>query len=66
MHKDTPNRRSIEKESFAPQPKVYAIPENFLTIRPEDPPGVKKQKRLAALDSTPLENLPEDLKPKRE
>ena len=33
--------------------------------REEDAPGLKKLKRLAALDSTQLENLPEDLKPGR-
>ena len=45
--------------------KICAIPEDFLTIRPVDSPGIKKLKKLAALDSTQLENLPEDLKPKK-
>ena len=65
-HKDIPNQRSVKKESAAtPQQKVYAVPEDFLTIREEDAPGIKKLKRLSALDSTQLENLPEDLKPKK-
>ena len=66
MHKDSPNQRSVKKESAtAPKTKIYAIPEDFLTIRPDDSPGLKKLKKLAALDSTQLENLPEDLKPQR-
>ena len=66
MHKDIPNQRSIKKKSAAtPQSKVYAAPTDFLTIREEDAPGIKKLKRLASLDSTQLENLPEDLKPKK-
>lgn len=67
MHKEIPNQRSVKKESAsAPQPKVYAVPEDFLTIHPDDSPGIKRLKRLASLDSTQLENLPEDLKPKRQ
>ena len=63
MHKDIPNQRSVKKESAAaPQQKVYTVPEDFLTIREEDAPGIKKLKRLSALDSTQLENLPDDLK----
>ena len=66
MHKDVPNQRSVKKESAAtPQSKIYAVPEDFLTIHPDDSPGLKRLKKLAALDSTQLENLPEDLKPKR-
>ena len=65
MHKDIPDQRSVKKESAAPHQKVYSVPEDFLTIREEDAPGIKKLKRLSALDSTQLENLPEDLKPKR-
>ena len=66
MHKDIPNQRSVKKESPAtPQSKIYAVPEDFLTIHPDDSPGLKRLKKLAALDSTQLENLPEDLKPKR-
>ena len=66
MHKDIPNQRSVKKESpTAPQSKVYAVPADFLKIRPEDSPGIRKLKKLSALDSTQLENLPEDLKPKR-
>ena len=64
MHKNVPNQHSVKKESAAtPQQKVYAVPADFLTIRPEDSPGIRKLKRLSALDSTQLENLPEDLKP---
>ena len=64
MHKNIPNQRSVKKESTTtPQPKIYAVPADFLTIREEDAPGLKKLKKLAALDSTQLENLPEDLKP---
>ena len=65
MHKDIPDQRSVKKESAAPHQKVYSVPEDFLTIREEDAPGIKKLKRLSALDSTQLENLPEDLKPQR-
>ena len=65
MHKDIPDQRSVKKESAAPHQKVYSVPEDFLTIREEDAPGIKKLKRLSALDSTQLENLPEDLKQKR-
>ena len=66
MHKDIPDQRSVKKESAAtPQQKVYAAPADFLTIREEDAPGIRKLKKLSALDSTQLENLPEDLKPKR-
>ena len=64
MHKDSPNQRSVKKESPAtPQSKIYAVPEDFLTIRPDDSPGLKKLKRLATLNGTQLENLPDDLKP---
>ena len=66
MHKEHPNQRSIKKESSAtPQQKAYAVPEDILTIRPDDSPGLKKLKRLASLDSTQLESLPDDLKPGR-
>ena len=65
MHKDIPDQRSVKKESAAPHQKVYSVPEDFLTIREEDAPGIKKLKRLSALDSTQLENLPEDLKQKK-
>ena len=66
MHKDIPNQRSVKKESPAtPQSKIYAVPEDFLTIHPDDSPGLKRLKKLAALDSTQLENLPDDLKLKR-
>ncbi len=34
-------------------------------IRPCPVRGIKKLKKLASLDSTPLGNLPDDLKPKR-
>ena len=65
MHKDIPNHRPVKKErAAAPKPKVYAVPADRLTIRPEDPPGVKKLKRIAALDSTQRENLPEGPKPR--
>ena len=65
MHKDIPNQRSVKKESAeTTQQKVYAVPPDYLSIREEDAPGIKKLKKLAALDSTELENLPDDLKPK--
>ena len=44
-------------------PKVQPVPEDFLTIRPDDSPGLKRLKRLASLDTTQLENLPPDLQP---
>ena len=63
-HKDIPNQRSVKKEGAAtPEPKVYTVPADYLDIREEDAPGIKKLKKLAALDSTQLENLPEDLMP---
>ena len=66
MHKDIPNQRSVKKENHAiPPPKVYAVPADYLSIRKEDAPGIKKLKRLATLDTTQLENLPDDLKPNR-
>ena len=62
MHKDIPNQRSLKKEGAAAQePKIYSVPADYLDIREEDAPGIKKLKKLAALDSTQLENLPEDL-----
>ena len=64
MHKDIPNQRSIKKESAAtPETKVYTVPADYLDIREEDAPGIKKLKKLAALDSSQLENLPPDLLP---
>ena len=65
MHKDIPNQRSLKKEGAAAQePKIYSVPADYLDIREEDAPGIKKLKKLAALDSTQLENLPKDLKPR--
>ena len=64
MHKDITNQRSVKKEgTAAPEPKIYSVPADYLSIREEDAPGIKKLKRLASLDSTQLENLPDDLKP---
>jgi len=64
MHKDLSNQRSAKKASATiPQQKVYAVPADYLDIRPEDSPGIKKLKKLSALDSTQLENLLDDLKP---
>ena len=66
MHKELPNQRLVKKRSSAtPEQKNYAVPADFLTIRPDDSPGIKRLKRLASLDSTQLENLPDDLKPKK-
>ena len=66
MHKDLSNQRSVKKESHTtPQPKIYAVPADYLDIHPEDSPGIRKLKRLSALDSTQLENLPDDLQPKK-
>ena len=66
MHKNLPNQRSVKKESpTAPQQKVYIVPTDFLTIRPDDSPGLKRLKRLASLDSTQLENLLEELRQKQ-
>jgi len=45
--------------------RVPTVPEDFLTVLPDDSPGIKKLKKLAALDYTQLENLPEDLKPEK-
>ena len=58
MHKDIPNQRSVKKESAAtPQQKVNAVPADYLTIRPDDSPGIKRLKRLASLDITQLESF---------
>ena len=66
MHKNLPNQHSVKKEGTSrPQHKVHVVPADYLSIREEDAPGIKKLKKLAALDSTQLENLPEDLKPKK-
>ena len=66
MHKDIPNQRSVQKEgAAAPEPKIYSVPEDFLKIQPDDSPSIKRLKRLASLDTTQLENLPDDLKPER-
>ena len=46
-----------------PQPKVYAVSADFLTIRPDDSPGIKRLKKLAALDTVQQEDLPDDLNP---
>ncbi len=35
---------------------------DFQFVRPDDSPGIKRLKKLAAHDATQLENLPEDLK----
>ena len=66
MQKEIPNQRSVKKKSAsAPQPKVYAVPEDFLTIHPDDSPGIKRLKRLASLDTTELEKFQEELKAKK-
>ena len=63
MHKDISNQRSVKKESpTTQQQKVYAVPANYLEIREEDAPGIKKLKRLASLDTTELEKFQEELK----
>ena len=64
MHKDLPSPHPVEKKNSAlppVPPKVQPVPEDFLTIRPDDSPGLKRLKRLAALDTTQLEHLPPDL-----
>ena len=64
MHKDLPPPRPAEKKNSVPPPvKVRTVPEDFLAIRPDDPPGLKRLKRLASLDTTQLEHLPPDLQP---
>ena len=64
MHKDLPPPRPAEKKNSVPPPvKVRTVPEDFLTIRPDDPPGIRKLKRLASLDTTQLEHLPPELQP---
>jgi len=66
MHKDLQHQRSDKKESTATrQTKAKTVPADFLTIRPDDSFGLKKLKRLATLDCTQLENLPDDLKPEK-
>ena len=63
MHKDLPNQRSVKMESAeTPHTKVYAVPEDFLTIHPDDSPGIRRLKRLASLDTTELEKFQEELK----
>ena len=64
MHKDLPTPRLAEKKISVPPPvKVRTVPEDFLTIRPDDSPGLKRLKRLASLDTTQLEHLPPELQP---
>ena len=63
MHKNLSNQHAVKKEDVAaPQPKVYAVPANYLEIREEDAPGIKRLKRLASLDTTELEKFQEELK----
>lgn len=45
--------------------KLNAVPEDFLTIHPDDSPGIKRLKRLASLDTTELEKFQEELKAKK-
>jgi len=53
-------RSAISQRSVSePDPKVYAVPADYLDIREEDAPGMKK---LAALDSTQLEYFQEEMK----
>ncbi len=67
MHKDIPNQRSVKKEcSTTPQPKIHAVPEDFLKIQPDDSPGIKQLKRLASLDTTELEKFQEELKSEKQ
>lgn len=64
MHKDLPPPRPAEKKNSVPPPvKVRTVPEDFLTIRPDDPPGLKRLKLLSSLDTTQLEHLPPELQP---
>ena len=66
MHKDIPNQRSVNKESIlSSQSKAAPVPADFLTIRPDDSPGLKRLKRLASLDPTELEKFQEELKAKK-
>ena len=46
----------------APQPKIYAVPEDFLKLQPDDSPGIKKLKKLASLNTTELKKFQEELK----
>ena len=62
MHKDQPTPRpAIKANSVSPRPNVQPVPEDFLTIRPDDSPGLKRLKLLSSLDTTQLEHLPPDL-----
>ena len=53
------------RERVRRKQKAYAAPMDYLDIHPEDSPGIRKLKKLAALDSSQQENLPEDLKPEK-
>ena len=67
MHKDIPNQRSVKKENHTtPQPKIHAVPEDFLKIQPDDSPSIKRLKRLASLDTTELEKFQEELKSEKQ
>ena len=56
------NQQSVKKESPAtPQLKHTIHSLRFLTIRPDDPPELKRQKKLTYLDSSQLEKLTEKL-----
>ena len=65
LDKKVSGRRSadapISQTTPPPPVKIRTVPEDFLTIRPDDPPGLKRLKRLASLDTTQLEHLPPDL-----
>ena len=64
MHKDLPAPRpAIKVNSVSPRPNVQPVPEDFLTIRPDDSPGLKRLKLLSSLDTTQLEHLPPELQP---
>ena len=67
LDKKVSGRRSadapISQTTPPPPVKVQPVPEDFLTIRPDDSPGLKRLKRLASLDTTQLEHLPPDLQP---
>ena len=54
MHKAPPTDKKVPP--VLPRPKVQPVPENFLTIHSDDPPGLKRLKHLVFLDTARLEN----------
>ena len=65
MHKgnDVPIPKSVRKQKpVDPAASAKPVRANYLEIQPDDPPGIKRLKKLAMIDSTELEQFEEELK----